>query len=67
MYVQRLAINTLPAEVDGPSSSRILVNRGKALLHDGSTALDACEIYNDARLYLLRGMRIFIKTLWGET
>ena len=39
----------------------------KRLLHDGSTALDACEIYNDARLYLLRGMRIFIKTLWGET
>ncbi len=65
--VQRLAAKTLPAAADGSSSSRVLVNRGRALLHHRNLALEPCEIYHDDRLYLLPGMTIFVKTLWGET
>ncbi len=58
----------MPATIDGqPSRARVLVNRGRSLLQHGGTALEHCEIYDGAELYLLPEMQIFIKTLTGET
>ena len=69
--VQRLTANAvpaMPAMTDGRQSrARVLVNRGRSLLQHGSTALEDCEIYEDAELYFVPDMQIFVKTLTGET
>ncbi len=70
--MQRLAADTVTA-VPPPTygvytyGERVLVNRGRSLLHDGSTALEDCEIYDGDELYLLPGMQIFVKTLTSAT
>ncbi len=57
----------MPAIADGRSGGRVLMYRGKALLHEGSTSMEACGIYGNAALYLLDGMTICVKTSNGET
>ena len=66
MHVQRLAANAVPAAARG-RGTRYLVNRGRALQQDGSTTLEACEVYHGAKLYLLQGIVIYVKTLTGKT
>ena len=63
--VQRLAVAAVPAapavtkgRPGRPSRAPVLVNRGRLLLQHGGTALEDCEIYDGAELYLLLDMQV---------
>ena len=60
--MQRLAADTLPAV----PYERFLVHHGRALLQDGSTTLEGCEIYQGGRLYLLPVMQIYLSNLSSD-